>query len=64
MDDNLRYMKYVYLVLKMIQLPSKDENGHDDNNNEKYDHSNDRPCDYPNLHVVVLADVICVKRSC
>lgn len=48
----------------MIQLPSKNQNGHDDNNHEKYDHSNDRSCDYPNLHVVVLADVVCVKRSC
>lgn len=45
----------------MIQLPSKDQNGHDDNNHEQYDHSNDCPCDYPNLHIVLLADVICVE---
>lgn len=47
----------------MIQLPSKNQNGHDDNNHKKYDDSDDCPCDYPNLHVVVLADVVCAQSA-
>lgn len=47
----------------MIQLPSKDQNSHNNNNHEKYDNSDDCPCDYPNLHVVFLANVVCADKE-
>lgn len=50
----------LFLIMKMIELPSKDQNSHDNDNDEKHDHSDNCSCDYSNLHVVILIDIIYV----